>query len=142
MLENYSYKFDKKNFSLDIRDFEINFARGLTLKDGAATITNFTSKVLASKLSEFLKKKTAKKIKVLLCGGGRKNLTLVKTIKEHCSRNIDIDLIDKFSIDGDFIESQAFAYLAIRTFLKLPISFPETTGCNKPLSGGDITKNF
>ena len=45
---------------------------------------------------------------------------------------------DDDMIDGDFIESQAFAYLAIRSYLKLPISFPETTGCNKPCTGGEI----
>ena len=50
--------------------------------------------------------------------------------------------IDEYNIDGDFIESQAFAYLAIRSFLKLPISFPETTGCIKPCTGGIIVKNF
>ena len=48
--------------------------------------------------------------------------------------------IDTFAIDGDFVESQAFAYLAIRSFLKLPISFPETTGCKKPVTGGKIIK--
>ena len=45
-------------------------------------------------------------------------------------------------IDGDFVESQAFAYLAIRSYLELPISFPETTGCNKVCTGGKIVKNF
>ena len=44
------------------------------------------------------------------------------------------------AIDGDFIESQAFAYLAVRSYLKLPISFPETTGCKKPTTGGKIIK--
>ena len=42
--------------------------------------------------------------------------------------------------NGDFVESQAFAFLAIRSILKLPISFPNTTGCNKPSSGGEISK--
>ena len=42
--------------------------------------------------------------------------------------------------DGDFIESQAFAYLAIRAILSLPISFPSTTGCNSPCSGGEIVE--
>ena len=50
-------------------------------------------------------------------------------------------LIDEFGIDGDFIESQAFAYLAIRSYLKLPISFPETTGVNKICTGGVVVKN-
>ena len=40
--------------------------------------------------------------------------------------------IDDYGFDGDFIESQAFAYLAIRSFLKLPISFPDTTRCKEP----------
>ena len=50
-------------------------------------------------------------------------------------------LIDDYGLDGDFIESQAFAYLAIRSYLKLPISYPETTGVNKPSTGGVIVKN-
>ena len=50
--------------------------------------------------------------------------------------------LDDFGIDGDFVESQAFAYLAIRSFLKLHISFPSTTGCKKPCSGGVIVKNY
>ena len=50
--------------------------------------------------------------------------------------------VDEFKIDGDFIESQAFGYLAIRSLLNLPISFPNTTRCNEPSSGGVIIKNF
>ena len=44
--------------------------------------------------------------------------------------------------NGDFIESQAFGYLAIRSFLDLPISFPNTTGCAMPTVGGKLVKNF
>ena len=51
-------------------------------------------------------------------------------------------LIDDYDINGDFIESQAFAYLAIRSYLGLPISFPHTTGNKKPCSGGIVIKNF
>ena len=50
--------------------------------------------------------------------------------------------IEKYGIDGDYVESQAFAYLAIRSFLKLPISFPGTTGCKEPTTGGVVVKNF
>ena len=49
--------------------------------------------------------------------------------------------IDNLKIDGDFIESQAFAFLAIRTLKNLPISFPNTTGCKKPCVGGKIIEN-
>ena len=48
--------------------------------------------------------------------------------------------IDEFNIDGDFIESQAFAYLAVRSINNLPISFPETTGVNKEITGGVVKR--
>ena len=51
-------------------------------------------------------------------------------------------LIDEHSIDGDFIESEAFAFLAIRSFLNLPISFPNTTGCKDPCTGGVVVTNY
>ena len=57
-------------------------------------------------------------------------------------KNFSIQLIDDYGVDGDYVESQAFAYIAIRSFLNLPITFPGTTGCKKPCSGGTITKNF
>ena len=79
-------------------------------------------------------------IKIILCGGGRKNKFLIKKIKNKLSHRVL--LIDDYGINGDFIESQAFAYLAIRSFLKLPISFPETTGCKEPSTGGVLVKNF
>ena len=53
-----------------------------------------------------------------------------------------IDLIDRFGFDGDFVESQAFGYFAIRTYYGLPISYPKTTGCKSPTLCGDIVKNF
>ena len=49
-------------------------------------------------------------------------------------------MVDELNINGDFIESQAFGFLAIRSILNLPISFPETTGCKKPCTGGKIVK--
>ena len=55
---------------------------------------------------------------------------------------MNIKLIDDYGIDGDFVESQAFAYLAIRSYLKLPISFPQTTGCKEPCTGGVTVRNF
>ena len=79
--------------------------------------------------------------KWLVCGGGRKNKYLLESIK-NIFEQISIEPIDQYEIDGDFVESQAFGYLAIRSFLKLPISFPNTTGCKKPCTGGVFTKNF
>ena len=66
--------------------------------------------------------------------------SLLEKSKEITKQNIVIQPIDDYGVDGDFVESQAFAYLAIRSILKEPISFPDTTGCLKPCTGGEIIK--
>ena len=70
----------------------------------------------------------------------RKNTFLLESINKKIP--CKINLIDEIGLDGDFIESQAFAYLAVRSYLKLPISFPQTTGCKSPSTGGVIVRNF
>ena len=116
--------------------------RGLSLEDGAATITEFTSSILTEGILDFLNKLDNRHRKILVCGGGRKNLTLIESIKKKLVEKHTIENIDNHRLDGDFIESQAFAYLAIRSFLKLPISFPKTTGCKEPSTGGVLAENF
>ena len=130
-LDNFYYNKISKKKSLDTNDFDLSFVRGLSLEDGAATLTEFTAEICSKKISNS---------KIYICGGGRKNNYLIERIKKKISN--EIEMIDILGINGDFVESQAFAYLAIRSYLKLPISFPETTGCSKPCTGGAIVKNF
>ena len=139
--ELYSNRKNKKKLSFDTNDFDISFVRGLNLEDGVTTLTDFTASIIGEELSSTLKKSEKKIQDILLCGGGRKNKILLLKIKENLSSNINLKLIEEYAIDGDFIESQAFAYLAVRSFKKLPISFPNTTGCNTSSLGGDFIKN-
>ena len=132
---------EEKSLSLDVNNFDISFIRGLSLEDGAATLTDLTAKIIGTSLSVNATKIKNKIWKVLVCGGGRKNKFFMKKIRENLSKNLVIQSIDDYGLDGDFIESQAFAFLAIRSFLKLPISFPQTTGCLNPCSGGELVKN-
>ena len=136
--ELYMNRNSKKKLSFDTNDFDVSFARGLSLEDGATTLTDFTASIISEELSFSLKNFKEKILNILLCGGGRKNKVLLKKIKENLSPNINLKLIDDYKIDGDFIESQAFAFLAIRSIQKLPISFPNTTGCKTPCSGGEL----
>ena len=138
LLENFHEKENTLNTgpiqSFDTKFFDFSFVKGLSLEDGAATLTEFTTRIII-----FALKATDRyKEKIILCGGGRKNNFLVEKLKEE---SIRIKLIDEYGVDGDFVESQAFAYIAIRSYLKLPISFSETTGVNKPCTGGVIVKN-
>ena len=130
-IDNYYHNENNKKKSFDTNDFDISFARGLSLEDGAATITELTADILSKKLIDK---------NIYVCGGGRKNKYLINLIQNKIKNKIFP--IDKLGINGSYIESQAFAYLAVRSYLKLPISFPETTGCKEACSGGVIIENF
>tara|TARA_B100001093_G_scaffold393779_1_gene380442 strand:- start:129 stop:1250 length:1122 start_codon:yes stop_codon:yes gene_type:complete len=138
--ELFSNRQNKNTLSFDTNDFDVSFARGLSLEDGAATLTDFTARVIGSSLFSLLSNTSDKLWKVIVCGGGRKNNLLIEKIKKNTSKNLVIQSVDDYGVDGDFVESQAFAFLAIRSLLKLPISFPETTGCSSPCTGGDLVK--
>ena len=139
-LDNFSINSNYEK-SLDIKDYNIFFAKGLSLENGAATITEFTAKLIADGISLSHYKKKDQNYKWLVCGGGRKNNFLLESIKNNFN-NLYLEPIDKYEIDGDFVESQAFAFLAIRSSEDMPISFPTTTRCKEPSTGGVIVKNF
>ena len=120
--------------SLDVNDFNLSPVRSLSLEDSVATLSELTSVTIVNALNFF----SIKPKEIILCGGGRKNKYIFERIEK--LSNILTNNIDKYKINGDFIESQAFAYLAIRSYLKKPISFPWTTGTVKPITGGDIIK--
>jgi anhydro-N-acetylmuramic acid kinase len=126
--------------SYDIKDFDLSPFQKLSLEDGAATLAEYTAVSIKLNLLDYLENVDwNKSIHVLISGGGRKNNFLINRIKKNIKK--PVKLIDDLKINGDFVESQAFAYIAIRSYLKLPISFPSTTGVKKPCTGGKIFKN-
>ena len=139
--ELYMNRKNKRKLSFDTNDFDISFARGLNLEDGAATLTDFTASIISEELSLSLKNSDKNLKEILVSGGGRKNKVLIKKIKENLPNNILLKNIDDYCVNGDFIESQAFAFLSVRSYLKLPISFPGTTGCKLPCIGGELIEN-
>ena len=139
--ELYANRENQKKLSFDTNDFDISFARGLSLEDGVTTLTDFTASIIGQELSSTIINSNLKIKEVLICGGGRKNKVLLKKIKENLHNDINLKLIDDYNVNGDFIESQAFAYLAVRSIMSLPISFPSTTGCKEPSTGGIYISN-
>jgi anhydro-N-acetylmuramic acid kinase len=74
----------------------------------------------------------------VVCGGGRKNRTLMSMI----AANVENAVVpsEAISADGDSLEAEAWAYLAVRSLKGLPITFPGTTGVPRPLTGGVIAR--
>ena len=138
-----NFKIDSFDVSMDIKDFDFSFVRGLSFQDGCATLTKFTAYLISEGLKKIDLNRNINTQNYLVCGGGRKNKYLIQNINNFLiEKNLKLQNIDDYKFDGDFVESQAFAYLAIRSYLKLPISFPDTTRCKKAITGGEIIKNF
>jgi anhydro-N-acetylmuramic acid kinase len=119
---------------LDRADFDLSQVSNLSAVDGAATLTAFSAKAVAIGL-ELLPDKPRR---LIVCGGGRKNDTMLAMIAKYCG--LDVILADQLSWDGDAIEAQGFAYLAYRCLHGLPITYPGTTGVSEPMSGGVLVK--
>ncbi len=129
--------------SLDIKDFDVSFVKGLSFEDGCATLTKFSAYLIAEGIKYLSNLNNISNNINLVCGGGRKNIFLIELINEFLdNKEKELKNIDEFDLNGDFIESQAFGYLAVRSYLKLPISFPNTTRCKSPTLGGTLNKNF
>jgi anhydro-N-acetylmuramic acid kinase len=118
--------------SLDRHDFSDQPARGLSLEDGAATLTRFTAETIALGLRHFPRAPA----RLIVAGGGRHNPTLMAMIGEACG--IAPEPIEALGWNGDATEAEGFAYMAVRSLRGLPISFPGTTGVDRPLTGGTL----
>ncbi|TXC70097.1 anhydro-N-acetylmuramic acid kinase [Sphingomonas ginsenosidivorax] len=120
--------------SLDRNDFTIQPARGLSSADGAATLTAFT----AASVAEALKHLPARPKRLLVAGGGRLNPTLLGMIGAWTG--LVPEPTDTLGWNGDALEAEGFAYMAVRTLKGLPISFPGTTGVPRAMAGGVVDR--
>jgi len=120
--------------TLDREDFDPQVVRGLSPEDGAATLTDFVVESVCAAQSHFPKPVDA----WYVCGGGRHNPKLMRRLRRRVP--VMLDPVDVLGWQGDALEAEAFAFLAVRALKGLPLSVPSTTGVNKPVSGGVISK--
>lgn len=118
--------------SLDRFDFSASLVRGLSLEDGAATLTAFAAAAVGAGL-DLVDNESSE---IIVCGGGRHNPTFMTMLAERTGR--DVRPAEAIGWRGDAIEAEAFAFLAARTVRDLPLSFPGTTGVPAPQQGGVI----
>ena len=100
--------------------------------DKIATASFLTVKSIIDSL-KYLPKEP---LNIVICGGGSKNNFLVQKIVENSSSKVL--LAEDLGFNSQFIEAEAFAFLAARRKINLPISFPNTTGAKNPTVGGKI----
>ncbi len=124
--------------SLDRNKFKsfVKKLDGMSIEDGAATLTHLTA--LSIKNSQ--KFMPHKPKQWMVCGGGSKNRFLLDILsKQYGFKIINFDnfrVFDNNIIDAEFVEAQAFAFMAVRSLCNLPISSPTTTGVFRERSGG------
>ncbi len=116
--------------SLDRDAFDPQPVAGLSTADGAATLTAFTAASVATARAHLPEPPRH----WLVTGGGRHNPTLMAALAERLA--VPVEPVEAVGWDGDALEAQAFAYLALRSLEGLPLSLPGTTGARSPTAGG------
>ena len=116
--------------SLDRNWFSHKLAGHLGTADGAATLTAFAACAILASLDHASQRPT----RWIVAGGGARNATLMRMLDSLLG--VEIVNADTLGWSADFLEAQAFAYLALRSLEGLPITFPSTTGVSAPAPGG------
>lgn len=116
--------------SLDRQDFSSNLIKDLSTEDAAATLTAFTVASIAKAFEHVPQVPD----NIYITGGGRHNGFMMELLAKETGKAIGS--IEELGTDGDMVEAQAFAFLAVRSLYNMPLSLPSTTGVKTPLTGG------
>jgi anhydro-N-acetylmuramic acid kinase len=119
--------------SLDRGAFSTDAVAHLTTEDGLATLAAFTSGTIVKGIVT-----AGGAGRMVICGGGASNPVLMRTIADMAA--MPVTGAQSLGWSQDFLEAEAFAYLAARSLRGLPISWPGTTGAPRPLTGGVLVR--
>ncbi len=117
--------------SLDRQDFTLETIHHLSIEDGAATLVAFTAESISRAAAYF----PAPAKRWLVTGGGRLNPAIMQALHERLPH---VEAVESVGWEGDALEAQAFAYLAVRSLRGLPLSLPTTTGASRVITGGAL----
>lgn len=120
--------------SLDRNAFAHRIVGNVATEDGAATLTAFTARAIA-RAADFVREPPALWI---VCGGGAKNPELLRLLAHHARAEVRTG--EDVGWSSEFLEAQAFAFLAVRAMKGLALTFPTTTGVREPVSGGVVVE--
>jgi len=119
--------------SLDRNSFANINLNELSVADGAATLAAVTARSIAMSRQHMRENPSL----WIVCGGGRHNEAIMQALR---SLVLAVVSADAFGFNGDSIEAEAWAYLAVRSLYGLPLTFPGTTGVGQAITGGVISR--
>ncbi|MCF3932524.1 anhydro-N-acetylmuramic acid kinase [Acuticoccus sp. M5D2P5] len=118
--------------SLDRDAFSAVPVAHLPFADRIATLTRFSAEALGAAVRLLPRRPKT----VIAAGGGTYNATMMRFIADAIGE--EVGSADAAGFSSDFMEAEAFAYLAMRSLRGLPLTFPGTTGIAAPLTGGRL----
>jgi anhydro-N-acetylmuramic acid kinase len=119
--------------SLDRDSFAGITLDGLSVADGAATLVAVTTRAIAA--SEILMPQDPESW--IMCGGGRHNLAMMQGLGKLLD---NVQSAEQLGLDGDAVEAEAWAFLAVRSLRGLPLTYPGTTGVREAVTGGVLVR--
>lgn len=126
----------KERISLDRNDFLPPEDHEAGLEDGARTLA-FVTAASIEKAQAHLPEKP--KLWVLT-GGGRYNRMIVEDLTVATRHTGEVIIAEDAGLNGDSMEAEAWAWLAVRSLAGLPITYPGTTGVTEPATGGVLAR--
>lgn len=120
--------------SLDRNDWDISALTYGSISDAVATLTAFTVSAIREGVRQLPEAPKA----YYVTGGGRHNVYMMESLRN--ALDAPVGSVDVFGWDGDALEAEGFGYLAVRSILGLPLTYPRTTGVKEPLTGGQFYK--
>ena len=123
--------------SLDRNDFTLDLAEGMELADGARTLAAVSAEAILKSVARL----PERPMLWVVCGGGRKNPHIVGDLRAGAAESgAEVIVAEDAGLNGDATEAEAWAYLAVRSVKGLPLTFPGTTGCRQPATGGVLAR--
>jgi anhydro-N-acetylmuramic acid kinase len=119
--------------SLDRDRFADVQLKGLSVVDGAATLVAVTSRGIAMAQNQMPEKPQ----QWIICGGGRHNRAIMRDLEMLLG---NVQKAEALKLDGDVVEAEAWAFLAVRSLRGLPLTYPGTTGVPEPVTGGVLAR--
>ena len=122
-----------KRRSLDRNDFSPPAGVDASLEDGARTLAYVTAAAILRSAQHLPERPGT----YIICGGGRLNRIIMRDLADLALRDkATVVSAEAAGLDGDAMEAEAWAYLAVRSLKRLPLTFPGTTGVTEPVTGG------